>query len=71
MSSRLRHTYPQVLDIDSVFFDVTKAQQVLVSGSSVASIDDAVALGVVPQKVAFVIRQVTHMMDHPRVTNRC
>jgi len=41
-------------------FDVAHAEEVLVNGASYGPMDDALGLGVVPQQIAFVVRQFVH-----------
>jgi hypothetical protein len=48
-SARLRKNDHCVLQIDRLFFDVAHAQQVLMNGASFWSMEEALALGVIPQ----------------------
>jgi hypothetical protein len=52
----LRHNDHWVLHIDSSFFDVTHAEQVLVNDAAAGPMKDARRLGVIPQQVSLVGR---------------
>jgi hypothetical protein len=54
------HHNQRASGVDRPFFDVAAVEQVLVNGASDWPMDDALALGVVPEKIALVVRQFAH-----------